>query len=364
MKKTAVSILIALAVCLLFSVNACADELDMYIDALKDAVPTELEAIEDDLIDGGIPSFEDLIEYIIYEIKRSLIYPQAQFSLLFAIVLISCMFKCMTKFLKNDGMAESFDLIGNICISVCFFSVSVKAMDVVDKFLGSVSDFAMALTPILCGVCITQGRVNEGTVLGVGMCVFVAVCQKFFCAFLIPLLKILYVFILCSGVCGDLPDVSGINAFFKKLFNISLGFVTTMFSAVISYQSIISAKTDILLSKSIKFSLGNIIPVIGNSLSEAMKTVSGSIQYLRSTIGGVGVGVVLFLLLSCVVMLLVDRLILSFTSGVAVLIGVKKQGKLLADISGLYASLSALALCSSLMLIFMLSVFSSTATML
>ena len=344
------------------SLRVVCDETDVYLEALENSIPGELSLYKSTIFGESVPSFNTFFEYVSSILKASTSYPKRMlFSILF-IIIISCVYRCLSHSIKNEGVADVFDMICNASLSLCVFSITVSAFDVVEKYLSTVSDFSMALTPILGGVCISEGKINEGTVMGVGLSVFVSVCQSFMSGFLIPLLKVIYSFTIFTSFTGDTFDLSGILSFLKKLFSISLGFVTTLFLSVLSYQNIIATRSDMLLSKTVRFSLGNIIPVIGGSLAEALKTVSGAFTLIRASVGSVGVGVVLFITLSSVVMLIVDRLILSFLSGVCSLLGVKKQGRYLSDLSTFYASLSALVLCSSLMLIILLSIFSYTSS--
>ena len=83
-----------------------------------------------------------------------------------------------------------------------------------------------------------------------------------------------------------------------------LGISLTVFVAVLSFQSILSACADSVGGRMLRFSVSGFVPIVGGSLSEALYTVKGCLTMLRGSAGACGVlcaaAIVLPTLVQCV----------------------------------------------------------------
>ena len=119
---------------------------------------------------------------------------------------------------------------------------------------------------------------------------------------------------------------------------------------MLSAQTILGAKSDSLMMKSAKFAAGNMIPVVGGSISELLRTVSAGVGYLRGTLGICAILLLLFTLLPTVVELLLIRLTWQISASFAEMLGCDGEKKLLdefASVSGYL--LAAVCICSSVL---------------
>lgn len=97
-------------------------------------------------------------------------------------------------------------------------------------------------------------------------------------------------FCLCIGLSVNesvnFPRfISSVN----RLITFCLGLVSSIFTAFLSVKGIFSAAADSVASKSIRFVMGSLIPVIGSSLSDAYSTLMGSLGILKSSVAIVGI---------------------------------------------------------------------------
>ena len=108
----------------------------------------------------------------------------------------------------------------------------------------------------------------------------------------------------CTGAVAEGFCLSAVSGTLYKGILWALGLFSTLFSWVLSLQQMVSAATDSLGLRAVKFSLASLVPVVGGLLSEAYATVAGCAGILRSTVGCFGlvavVGIVLPPLLSCI----------------------------------------------------------------
>ncbi len=75
----------------------------------------------------------------------------------------------------------------------------------------------------------------------------------------------------------------------NRIFSLVLGLCATLFTGVLSVKNVLSAATDSISVKGVRFLIGNLVPVIGSSLSEAYSSVLGSINLMKSSLAVLGI---------------------------------------------------------------------------
>ena len=102
---------------------------------------------------------------------------------------------------------------------------------------------------------------------------------------------------------------------------------------------------------------GRVIPVVGGAVGETLRTVAGSVSYLKSTVGTVGIVAVVLLLLPPLVTVVLYRLGLIAASACADLLGCSAEGKLLEAFVTVYGYLLAVMCISAVSAVFLLTLF-------
>ncbi len=68
-----------------------------------------------------------------------------------------------------------------------------------------------------------------------------------------------------------------------------LGLLSSVFAATLTIKSSISASSDTVVSKGVRFSISSLIPVIGSSISEAYSVLLGSINIIKGSVALIGI---------------------------------------------------------------------------
>ncbi len=364
MKKVLIVLVVLNMFFSLFSLNISAeDEIEKYIQMLQDSIPPTLRDYYEDLNEqNSLPDLNDITNIITKELQKNLSRPLKILSALAFVIIIASVYHSFESLLQSSRLSRMFDLICNLCIILSFIKISFSSIDIAYTYIKEISNFSMMFFPVMSGVSFFSGNINEAIVSSSGMVLFVAICEKIMCDILVPIIKIMSALSICSSFDNYTVDISGIVKFLKGLFSTILGFCMMLFGAVLSYQSIISTAKDSLGVKTIKFTVGTAIPVVGASVAEALRTIGGALSLLKSTVGGVGVSVVILLLLPCIISVVTDRMTLSAGAALSRLVGCKKEAQLLETVASVYGYVVALVCVVSLMLVFILSVFASTAS--
>ena len=354
-------ILYSLIILLMLSsllIDAHADESEDILGQLDSILPEE---VRDDINvreDGGIPSFGEIFDLCINTVSKALKAPVISLSSLLLVISVSGIFRACSDMITSERLYGIFEMACGISLSLSMLSVCSVSIEALRTFLVRLSDFSLALSPIMTALSISSGSPGSAAVTSVGISVFVAACQSLFSTFFLSLVRIQVALSICSLLGKNVPDLSGITTLIKRIFSLITGFTVMLFCAVCTYQGIISSGVDSISFRTVRFALGNAVPVVGASLGEALRIVSGALTSLRSTVGGAGVCVILLLLIPNTILILVNVGILNVAASVSRMLGLDRECKFLDEIRGVYGNLLAITLSASFMMIFLLSVVS------
>jgi len=129
-----------------------------------------------------------------------------------------------------------------------------------------------------------------------------------------------------------------------------LSFFMMLLLAMLGSQTILGASKDTLAMRSAKFAAGSMIPVVGGSVAELLRSVSASVGYMRSAVGICGVLLLLLLMLPTLVELLLARATWQICSFFAEILGCDGEKRLLDEFASINGYLiAAVAICSSVL---------------
>jgi stage III sporulation protein AE len=119
----------------------------------------------------------------------------------------------------------------------------------------------------------------------------------------------------------------------------------TIFTAVLTIKQLITTSLDDVSTRAVRFTLNSFIPIVGSALSDAYKTVQGSIGLLKS---GVGVFVILsvaVVFLPVILQSLMWIITLWLGKSVAEVLSLSQPAKLIEAVATVFSTLLAILLC-------------------
>ncbi|MBR3043595.1 MAG: hypothetical protein IKI45_03835 [Oscillospiraceae bacterium] len=167
---------------------------------------------------------------------------------------------------------------------------------------------------------------------------------------LFPLLQMSAALGLADAVNPAL-QLGGFVRGIQKAVTWLLGFVMTMFSALLSVRGIVAAAADSLAAKSVRLVASGLIPIVGNAVSDAYGTVQGSIRLMRSGVGACGILVILWLTLPPVISLTLYRIVFRINGILAEMAGTKPLPQLYQNMQTVLSAAFAMLVCFAVMMI-------------
>lgn len=267
------------------------------------------------------------------------------------LLILSSVFRTLRSSIGGEGIGRAF----SFCSSLSILSVLIaKGYESIGRFTSSFSTLnamTAALLPLL-GVLYAMGG-NLGTAVSAtaGLSVYMTLMEELVGKSILPFCCICLAFALVGALDTGIR-VGGLLSTVKKNYTTALAFLMMLLLAMLSAQTVLSAGSDSLAMRSAKFAAGNLIPVVGGSVSELLRTVSTGVGYLRSTLGICSILLLLLTLLPTLVQLLLTRLTWQLCASFADLLGCDGEKKLLDEFASLEGYLlAALTICSSVLVL-------------
>lgn len=272
-------------------------------------------------------------------------------ALVSGLLLLSAVCNAVKAAFRTDGIGRAFSFLSSLIITVSLLSQGYQSIQTVTDYFQTLSNITKALIPLM-GVLYTMGgNVTAAVASASGLSLFLAVMEEIVAKSIVPFCGICLAFALIRALdpnirLGTLADT------IKKNYTTLLAFLMMLLSAMLAAQTMLGAGSDTLAMRSAKFAAGNMIPVVGGSVAELIRTVSTGVRYLRGTVGICAVILLLLTLLPTLIELFLVRLTWQLCASLADMLGCDSEKKLLDETASLTGYLiTAVAICSAVVVL-------------
>lgn len=320
---------------------------DSIADALPENAKNELEKLN-----IKKPSWKELNSLSFGEIFMSVLsiaegqskQPLTVSAAVLAVVLFSALLDNFKQPLMLSSLEITTDTVTAILISIILIYPIVDTISRAGTIITAASGFVLAYVPVLTGIIISCGQASTGSsyyylMLAVGQ--FISRTAQ---NILIPFLN---AFLGLSVICSVSSAVrlNGLCAALGRLIKWVLTFSMLIFTAVLTFQTILSSASDSTGLRAARFAISSFVPIVGGALSDAFSTVQGCVKMLKS---GVGIFAVLgsaFIFLPIVA----ECIFWSFTINISLIgaevFGLSQPAKLLKSVCTVVNTVLAILLC-------------------
>ena len=348
----------------LFPVRVFADGGENPFAALLDSLPEEVkEALPDDCLtemekgenaDGAVLSSlfspGDWKDRIFSAVSEALSPLLSVFSAIFAALIVSS----AASFAAGEEDKTGFSSFLCLLFALIAAKKLGKEWEAAFGAMESMTVFLRSVLPALLGLEAASGGIVTAAASEASLLVVPALIGEAAVA-LTPVLRGMTAFSLLGALTDGEGD--GILGTVGKTVSGILVLLTALLGLFLSGQRVVTAGTDGMLNRTVRFAVGNFVPFVGGAAGESVSVMLGSALYLKSVVGGAAAAIVLFLVLKPTVSLVLTRLALSLSVLAAGLLGNARAKRLLSGFSAA-ADLAAAALFTATVLtLFLLSLF-------
>ena len=263
----------------------------------------------------------------------------------------------MTKQLAGDD--PFWEMCADLAMALTIYTVASEMFTIAGGYMETLCTVMNRMLPVLAAASYSTGTITAATVQHAGMVLFITVLSSINTYLFQPLCRALFALTIVSSVCTEV-SVSGVLASVKRFFLSLFSFFVLVYSFVYGIQTSLAKSADSLGLRTVRFALGNFIPIVGGVISEAFAAVREGLHYAKTMTGIGGLLVLLFLLLPVGISLFFMQLSFSISHMTAEVLGCSKSAKWLADTSSILQILMAMVWLSTLFFLFAMILYIKT----
>lgn len=267
--------------------------------------------------------------------------------------------------LKESVKGTATDqIVGLVRGAIVVFSILQISREPLKRsmlLLEEMKTFTNIISPVMCSMYAIGGNVTSAFVHNYGLIVFLSIIENVCIISLESILGVCLGLALASSFTGEANLLPLSNAI-KKTFAFFIGTIMLVFTTVISTQTLLASKADTLSTKTAKMLASQMIPMVGGTVGETLRTAGASVEYLRSNIGVVLIIVLLIMILPTFISIALYRLGFIASNAFAGLLGCEREGKILLEISSIYGYVLAIVSISAIVLLLLITAFAKCSS--
>ena len=281
----------------------------------------------------------------------------ASFGLLLLLVVLCGAVRQLDSFGGDISGAAELIFIAAMCAVVMeMFDASVRQSR---EAVGSISEFVVVLAPVMASFLAGSGQMTGAGLLHPVLYGAASFSVNGMNRWMVP--GIYLCFLLCvANALSDGGRLEGITGLVKSGMKWILGAVLTVFSGLAAVYSVAGQNVDAMVSRTARFAVGNLVPVVGGMLSESVDLVLSFSSVLRRGVGLGGMAVLLLVFAHTAVSLTVQLWMFRLGAAFAAPLGSPGLSRLLSDAAACTGMMLA-TLCVCVVLFCLLLIMMITA---
>ena len=260
---------------------------------LWDSLPEETQELLEELGVEGV-GWESLatvepqsfFEMLLGFFTGGLSQPLAAGASLLGIMLVCALTNGMKLSFGERQTGSVLGMVGTLCACAVIAPPVISCIQQASTLIEGAGGFLLAGAPVLAGLMLACGQPVSAS----GWTVFLlAAGNGISLLSSVVLLPVMHIFLAFSLVSAVSPDIrlDSLCGVFAKTVRWVLVLAVTIFTSLLSAQSLISASADGASVKAAKLFAG-FVPVVGTVLGDAMGTVQSCVRLLKSGVGAFG----------------------------------------------------------------------------
>lgn len=261
---------------------------------------------------------------------------------------------------SGAGTGRAFSFCSVTVLTLLLLRQSLSGVSRLRAWFEMLCTLAGSMLPMMGTLYALGGNVGAAAANHTVMSVFLSVAQMLCTRAVLPVAGICLLLAICDALTGR-AALKPLGNLIKRTFTLGFSFLMLLLSFLLGLQTTLAAGSDTLALRTVRFAAGSFLPVVGGSVSEAMKTVAGSISYLRTLAGSGGILVLFLFFLPTFLTVLTTRIVFLLCGALAELLEAKSEGRVLSELASVYGFFLAVIAAVFTMAVFALTIFAHCA---
>lgn len=338
------------------------DSYDFGREDIIDAVP---ESAQDKLESLGISPYssegftelgaDDFFGFLWESVTSQLEGPLRLFFIYTAIIILCALLSAFKESISSEGLNTVFEMTSIVsgAGALTFFLSGV--IEASTTAVETLSAFLSTFVPSFAGISAAQGMAGTAAVYNTGVIAAVHIFSFISSTIVMPAASAILGVTIAGAISPEL-QIEKLSGAAKKAINWCLGLMTTLFSGLLSVQTIISASADSVAMRAAKYTFSSAVPIIGGTVSDALSTVHGGLSLIKNSVGAFGLISVAVIVIPVFALILCYRASLWASETVAELFGVKKLAAVIGAVEGALSVITAVLVAFSMLAVISMAV--------
>lgn len=315
-------------------------------NSLSDEVKQSLNNMGIDGVDTGKLSnlsFSSIIAEITNIVSQNVDSPLKGLITITALLLLCSILSAYKNTLGSD-VSTAINITSTLCVTCAAAMPAILIISRTSDIISTSSNIMLTYIPIMAVIMAAAGHPISGASYYSMMIAAGEGVGQLSSKIIVPLLN-MFLGLSITGCVSPDVNLGGFTNLISRIIKWLLSFAMTIFTAVLTIREIITTSLDNVSTRAVRFTLNSFIPIVGSALSDAYKTVQGSVGLLKS---GVGVFVIIsiaIVFLPIILQSLMWIITLSIGKSTAEVLNLQQVQKLLESISAVFSTLLAIVLC-------------------
>ena len=275
------------------------------------------------------------------------------------LLMISAILGRLQRSLGSDALAGAVRFCTTVAVFSAILHLQLSHLQSVQVFFERLRSLMGATIPVMGTVWAMGGNVTTATAGTGTLYVFLTVCESLCARTVLPIGCFCTALALCNTLAPE-AGMRGIASSVKKIYTFTMGLMMTLLLSCLGAQTTLTAAADTTAARAAKLVSSNVIPIVGGSVGETLRTVGAGVQYLKSVVGIGGIVLLGVLVLPTLLSLILTRLVFLLGIGVADILGCEDESRLLSEVGNIYGCMLAAVAMSAVMFIFAIVIFIKT----
>lgn len=343
-----------------YRVAAYSDENAESIAYAAEADKIKNEYLDSDEINGDktINVFQKATQIISDALNDGGITVVKSFGAILGVVVLCCVMHSL-RFTENPTLDSAMSFVSVLALSGVTYSVMYNLFVYIIASMESLTIAMSSLMPIMATLNAFGGSTAAAAAGSSSLTLFFSVLSIICTKVLLPLLQISFALCLVGAVPSGV-ELSSVTNLVKSTGTLLMSFVFSLLGFTLYLQNAIAAASDNYVTRSIRFASGVFVPVIGNMLGDAARTVIASVSIVKGTVGASGVVIVLSAVIPPFVAVVLHKFMLLGCGIVAKTLGCERESGFLYNMLGITNLLMSLVAGAGVVSMIAIAVFIKT----
>lgn len=358
MKKILRTMIFAILILMISSFAAAAAETgselpDFGMEEAERALPDGASELYG-LRDGGSLlskfSWESVLDFLSGSTYTIIKEALRDFARIFAVVLIFVLLGGVMQAAEKSYASTAFDFTAMLVAALTFYSCMGRALQEATGAVQDLSIYIKALMPVFAGTLTMSGAPVSGTVLPAAALAGINLLSDLNLRFFLPMIQLYFSLCLAGGISKKIT-ACGFAKIVKSTVTWCLTAICTIFVSLLSIQRLITGASDGVAAKTAQFALSSIVPVVGGIVKDALATVAGSINMIKSVAGAIGVGAIFFVLVPIFIRLFIYSILFRLAAAFSSFSGTSRLSDFLSAAAEVWNIIFAVTACEGILFV-------------